>query len=430
MFYYRYVRADGSRDSYPIGYYDPKGVNGLTVIQARDRAAEFSRQYRSGERNLRSEILKQSVNQMPEKFSDAVQGVNINTKNNTEEKQPLSAASNDTFGDMLDTYVKYLVGRRAESAEDVRKSFDRSLRKPFPELCAKRAATVTTKDLLPPLEVLIDQGKGPSALKLRTQMYSAFERAVKAENDPRIKDRKIIFGLQDNPVREIPAMSEYKNAGERALSENELAHYVYELILLPDSTGKDALLVSLSLGAQRMKQLLRVTSSNIDFEGQHVTDKSNNTLQIATITLKDGKGRRMKPRNHVLPILGYATSILSRLVVSKNVGVEVIFIENGKPITPAATSRLVTAISRKLLAEGKIRAPFCYADIRRTCETLFANYDVHKDIRAQIQSHGLSGVQETHYDRYEYLTQKHEALTLWNRKMEELIAKYVVKNAG
>jgi hypothetical protein len=38
---------------------------------------------------------------------------------------------------------------------------------------------------------------------------------------------------------------------------------------------------------------------------------------------------------------------------------------------------------------------------------------VSKDIRAQIQSHGLSGVQTRHYDRHDYLNEKREALLLW-----------------
>ncbi len=34
----------------------------------------------------------------------------------------------------------------------------------------------------------------------------------------------------------------------------------------------------------------------------------------------------------------------------------------------------------------------------------------HSDVRAQLQSHGLSGVQVRHYDRYDYLTEKRDAL--------------------
>lgn len=35
---------------------------------------------------------------------------------------------------------------------------------------------------------------------------------------------------------------------------------------------------------------------------------------------------------------------------------------------------------------------------------------VSKDIRAQVQSHGLGGIQARHYDRHEYMFEKRAAL--------------------
>jgi hypothetical protein len=45
---------------------------------------------------------------------------------------------------------------------------------------------------------------------------------------------------------------------------------------------------------------------------------------------------------------------------------------------------------------------FYGSHIRRTAETLLASKGISRDIRAQIQSHGLSGVQVRHYDRHDY----------------------------
>ena len=56
---------------------------------------------------------------------------------------------------------------------------------------------------------------------------------------------------------------------------------------------------------------------------------------------------------------------------------------------------------------------FDLRDIRRTVETMLAGMNVSRDIRAQLLSHGLSGVQSVHYDRYDYLKEKHEALIKW-----------------
>jgi len=62
---------------------------------------------------------------------------------------------------------------------------------------------------------------------------------------------------------------------------------------------------------------------------------------------------------------------------------------------------------------NQVRSRFSYADIRRTAETEMASLRVSRDIRSQIQSHGLRGVQENHYDMWEYIEQKIEVLTMW-----------------
>jgi len=50
---------------------------------------------------------------------------------------------------------------------------------------------------------------------------------------------------------------------------------------------------------------------------------------------------------------------------------------------------------------------------RRTAETLFASKGISRDVRAQIQSHGFSGVQARHYDKHDYRDKKRRALESW-----------------
>ena len=40
---------------------------------------------------------------------------------------------------------------------------------------------------------------------------------------------------------------------------------------------------------------------------------------------------------------------------------------------------------------------------------------ISKDLSAQIQSHGLGGVQDRHYDRHEYMDEKRRVLKAWAR---------------
>ena len=73
-------------------------------------------------------------------------------------------------------------------------------------------------------------------------------------------------------------------------------------------------------------------------------------------------------------------------------------------------------------------------DLRRTVETRLAEAGVSLEIRAQLQSHGLGGVQSRHYDRADYLVQKREALQILARligasKPEGVMAQALAANA-
>ena len=46
-------------------------------------------------------------------------------------------------------------------------------------------------------------------------------------------------------------------------------------------------------------------------------------------------------------------------------------------------------------------------------------------MRAQIQSHGLGGIQQRHYDRHDYMPEKRAALELWAQRLQGKGAKVV-----
>jgi integrase len=55
-------------------------------------------------------------------------------------------------------------------------------------------------------------------------------------------------------------------------------------------------------------------------------------------------------------------------------------------------------------------APWKQHDLRRTAKTLMARAGVRPDISERVLAHTIQGVQGV-YDRYEYLKEKHDALT-------------------
>jgi hypothetical protein len=74
-------------------------------------------------------------------------------------------------------------------------------------------------------------------------------------------------------------------------------------------------------------------------------------------------------------------------------------------------------IAKAMRKAKESRARFMLADIRRTAETMLAGMRVSSEVRAQIQLHGLGGVQARHYDHHDYREEKRSALARSARKV-------------
>lgn len=45
---------------------------------------------------------------------------------------------------------------------------------------------------------------------------------------------------------------------------------------------------------------------------------------------------------------------------------------------------------------------------------------ISKVTRAQLLNHGISGVQATHYDRHDYMSEKRAALEAWKARLDAI----------
>jgi len=75
-----------------------------------------------------------------------------------------------------------------------------------------------------------------------------------------------------------------------------------------------------------------------------------------------------------------------------------------------------------MMKARELRERFELRDLRRTCETMLAAMGVSSGVRAQLQSHGLGGVQSRHYDRHTYTEEKREALQRCEQHPRALVA--------
>ena len=136
----------------------------------------------------------------------------------------------------------------------------------------------------------------------------------------------------------------------------------------------------------------------------------------ATLTLLDlkGRNRHSNPRRHVLPIHVDLLPVIRRRI-DQTAGLDSpLFSTVGRvPLRKETLATVVDEIEKAMEAAGELqRGPFSMRDLRRSAETRMAALGISSDVCAQIQSHGLGGIQARHYDRHDYMGEKRAALEL------------------
>jgi integrase len=379
IFHFRSRRAGDSRIT--LGTYDPKGRAGITLAQAHKKADE------------QRAVLREHGNPRAHR---------LKLKRAEEEE-----ARRGSLGDLCTSYVAHLKAAAKASAREVECTLELHVKEAFPKLWRTAAAAITAEDVSNILARLVKAKRTRQVNKLRSYLHAAFIWAAKSAHDPRTRAAEgKRYALTVNPVSLVPRISEYDRAGDRALTDDELAHYVKAIDAIDDVQGA-ALRFLLVLGCQRVAQVLRAPWDAYDFDG-------------SMLLLRDPKGKGAA-RDHLLPLTKTALAILAPYQ-SLNRGAPGPLSSDGKRLVHAATlSKLVTDISATLHKKHQVPR-FSLRDLRRTAETTMARLGVTKDVRAFLLSHGRtsSDVQTKHYDRYSYLPQKMAALVTWEAHLRGL----------
>lgn len=404
IFYFRYRTQDGKYVAMAIGAY---GSGGLSLEAARREVARLQELHRNEDsKDVRAHLEAQA---------EADRLAQEATERETRERQLREAAEREvlaryTLRRLLEVYAEKLAAAGKQSARDARGIFDRHVFQAFPDLSAQPARTITARDVVAMLRRLTEQGKGRTAGKLRSYLRAAYSLALRAELDPEAPADLIRFDLTANPVAPTDALGAHNRARDRVLSESELRAFWMALGAESQNT-RDALRLALLLGGQRLQQLLRAEAADVD-------------LDALVITLRDGKGARKQPRIHALPLCDDALAIVTPLVeLAKTTPSRLLFSNDGhRGVTLETLSTAVHSISTAMVKAGTASAPFQMRDLRRTCETMLAALRISSDIRAQIQSHGLGGVQAKHYDRHDYAEEKRDALESWQDRLRSIVA--------
>jgi len=379
-FQYRYTAPDGKRVRLSIG-------TGITLADARKTAHRLSVRYQSGDRDLIEVIEAERREEARERAASKLAD------------EASKARQHSTLGALLTAYADQLARDKKQSAAKVGRALKIHVRDAWPKLWEIPAADVTSDDLFSIVARLTAADKKREAEKVCSYLKAAYASAIRARTDATCLQALRDLRLTLNPARDLLVQQGGSTPGERALSLAELRAYWQRIEAMPGAAG-GLLRFHLLTGGQRLEQLARLTSSDYDAD-------------LNAIVLRDGKGRRAKPRAHVVPLLPAAADAMRAMgngeyLFSVNVG------ESG---TDSSTVRkYVDKVARAMLAAGELSGGnFTPTDLRRTVETRLAAAGIGKDIRAHLQSHGLGGVQDRHYDRHDYLDEKRAALEALER---------------
>ncbi|WP_458237856.1 hypothetical protein [Pseudomonas sp. P5_A2_2] len=330
------------------------------------------------------------------------------------EPQCSNAANRGTVAELCQAYIDVLKAAGKLSASDL-ESYLRC------HIETSEYGHVLAGDLTPDQAAILirkvrEAGKKCTAKHVRSFLHAAYAKACHAAVDTEAPAALIAFGISSNPIATVKVAKDAGVQRDRNLNVTELAELWKHLHPADESLltiEMRVVRVNLLLGGQRCEQLMRVLTRHVD------TDDD-------TVLLYDLKGRRPKPRPHLLPLVSEAKrDVLWFLEHSQLLGSEFLFAGRcqGHSLHPSTVSKAVAKISNVLLASKAIGSRFGYADLRRTVETRMAQLTVHKDTRAHIQSHGLSGVQHTHYDMWEYMPQKRDTLERWASFLSSLLVR-------
>lgn len=247
--------------------------------------------------------------------------------------------------------------------------------------------------------------------KIRRYLSAAFNFGMKADNDPlhHVQQGKI-FSIAFNPVAAVKSIDP-KNADTRCIEHDELLALL-EAIHQLEPLNRALALTHVYFGGQRIRQLFSAKWPDI-------TDNS-----ILLIDAK-GRGKTKQTSEHLLPITPKMTEILKPLYEANRYAPSPFSLNGRTKVNPDTIGDMFINLNNQLMAQGKADK-FTAKHIRVACETYLSSKGFSEEDRAWLLSHGRTGVQAKHYDRYSHWQEKLTALTVWQSFLDELQGNNVV----
>lgn len=327
--------------------------------------------------------------------------VHINALRQGQHPSQVPKQSNSTLGDVLTGYIEVLLREGKTDTANVRGTIHKHVRDRHQKLWRKAAVEISNADCVSIIRCLIEEKKLRTAERLRAYLHAAFERVTKA--DPNSGTGVPMLDIA-NPAKMVP-VKDANRPRTRHLSETELKSFWILANQMP-SPDRDLVCLHLLMGGQRQAQEVRCLTSDIT-----AFSLETDSEPVAVLEIRDRKGRSAPSggRQHLIPLLPQAEQIVKNLTPH---GPHIFSSDGGvTPIHNDRINRICRRLNSQMQTLGQLEGErFTAGDLRRTVETLLARLGVSIEHRGHLQSHGISGVQARHYDRYDYLLPKYRAL--------------------
>jgi integrase len=305
-----------------------------------------------------------------------------------------------TLGNLLDLYVLDLETDGKRTAAEVK----RIRHKDIPPALLGRPAHLTTKDdILDILTPIAQRGAPVHSDNVRAYLRAAFELGINAESTTRWRGRAIKFELQHNPVALIKKTVTRRLRGNRYLSRDEIRTIWHTELLTPPMLLAVKLLLATG---QRVEEVLHASWPEFEQNG--------NTWVIPGERRKT-RGTSSEP--HIVPLTALHIDLLTavRRTTQHN---HYLF-----PARGGQGPRRYDALTHAVRAFVQVKGleSFSPRDIRRTFKTVSGSLGISLEMRNRLQGHAMTDVGSVHYDRYDYLPEKHKAMQAWTDGLTKIV---------
>ena len=402
FFYFRYTNSRGARVFYPLGAYDPRGVDGLTLAQARAKAGELSKLHQSGVFDLKEHLVEEGRLAEAQRMSEIAQ----REAEQAAQMLAISAAeARVTVSELFERWSQVELIRRKDGGREVRRMFCKDV---LPRIGQLAVEDVRKGHIADVTDVLLSRGVERMAKVIFSLMRQMFRFAVDRdyiEHDPTSAIRKARIGGR-NVER------------DRVLSDEELT-ILRKNIATADLARSTELAVWISLSTCcRIGELIQAKWEHVRFDSLewYIPGENSKNARPHTVFLSAFSAARFQELNFITGSSEwcYPNRSASDHVCLKTITKQLVDRQRGNMVPMSRRAKCTHALS---LSGGK----WTPHDLRRTGATLMVALGVIPEVAERCLNHTEENRIKRTYQRHSYEKEMRDAWLRLGNKLTELL---------